>query len=57
MATNTAFSLTRPDSHTDASAGLAVLALLLALTLGASAVDIQRERASKAQAALSGAPM
>ncbi|MEM8950071.1 MAG: hypothetical protein AAGA21_05145 [Pseudomonadota bacterium] len=50
MVTNTIFPLARPACQTDNSAGLAVLALLLALTLGLSAADIQRERVSKAQA-------
>ncbi|MEM7043801.1 MAG: hypothetical protein AAF543_13405 [Pseudomonadota bacterium] len=44
MATNTVFPTTRTVDQTDPSVGLAVLALLLALILGFSAADIQRER-------------
>ena len=51
-----------PSAHADGLArmrttrgiGLALLAFLLALTLGLSAADIQRQRAADAQAAASG---
>lgn len=48
MATDHALPFARPERHDharhDATIGLTVLALLLALTLGFSAADIQRER-------------
>ena len=50
MATETVFSSTRPAGGSDATIGLTIIAFLLALTLGFSAADIQRERAIGAQA-------